>query len=117
MGLDCIPSGRVLRPYPPPLCHLILARVSWRAHEELWDGHNLGQCAYHPRQHYNNIKALDTLNQKLFQLQMEEKETLSDWGVHLSRHLQVLATLFLEHFPPDCIAKLKCNHFYGRLPK
>ena len=35
----------------------------------------------------------------------------------LSRHLQVLATLFPECFPPDCMAELKCNCFYGRLCK
>ena len=67
--------------------------------------------------HYNNIKALENLNQELFQLQMGEKEAVSEWGVWLSRHLQVLAALFLEHFPPDCVAKLKHGHFYGRLPK
>ena len=39
--------------------------------------------------HYNNVKVLDTLNQELFQLQMVDKETVSDWGIHLSRHLQV----------------------------
>ena len=50
-------------------------------------------------EHYNNIKALDTLNQELFQLQMGEKETVSDWGVQLSRHLQVLASSFPECFP------------------
>ena len=66
---------------------------------------------------YNNIKTLDALNQELFQLQMGEKGTVSDWGVCLSRPLQVLATLFPEHFPPDCMAKLKCDCFYGRLPK
>ena len=31
-------------------------------------------------EHYNNIKALDALNQELFQLHMGEKETVSDWG-------------------------------------
>ena len=31
-------------------------------------------------EHYNNIKALDALNQELFQLQMGEKETVSEWG-------------------------------------
>ena len=34
--------------------------------------------------HNNNVKALDALNQELFQLCMGEKETVSDWGVHLS---------------------------------
>ena len=68
-------------------------------------------------EHYNNIKALDALNQELFQLQMADKETISDWSICLLRHLQVLATSFPECFPPDCMTKLKCIHFYDRLPK
>ena len=60
-------------------------------------------------EHYNNVKALDALNQELFQLCMGEKETVSDWGVCLSRHLQILAASFPECFPPDCVAKLKCD--------
>ena len=31
-------------------------------------------------EHYNNVKALDALNQELFQLHMVNKETVSDWG-------------------------------------
>ena len=50
---------------------------------------------------YNNVKALDALNQELFQLWMADKETVLDWGVHLLRHLQVLAASFLDHFLPD----------------
>ena len=50
--------------------------------------------------HYNNIKALDALNQEFFQLRMADKETVSDWGVCLSRHLQVLAAAFPDCFPP-----------------
>ena len=50
-------------------------------------------------EHYNNVKALDALNQELFQSRMADKETVSDWGVCLSRHLQVLATSFPDHFP------------------
>ena len=68
-------------------------------------------------EHYNNVKVLDVLNQELFQLWMADKETVSDWGVCLSRHLQVLATSFPDHFPPECVAELKRDHFYGRLPK
>ena len=67
--------------------------------------------------YYNNVKALDALNQELFQLWMGEKETVLDWCVHLSRHLQVLAASFPGHFPPDCVAELKHDHFYGGLPK
>ena len=68
-------------------------------------------------EHYNNVKALDALNQELFQLQMADKETVSDWGIHLSRHLQVLAASFPNCFPPGHVAELKRDHFYGGLPK
>ena len=52
-------------------------------------------------EHYNNVKALDTLNQDLFQLWMADKETILDWGICLSRHLQVLASSFSDCFHPD----------------
>ena len=68
-------------------------------------------------EHYNNVKALDALNQELFQMRMADNETVSDWGVCLSRHLQILAASFPDHFPPDHVAKLKRDHFYGGLPK
>ena len=68
-------------------------------------------------EHYNNVKALDALNQELFQLQMVDKETVSDWDVCLSRHLQVFAASFPDCFPPDQVAELKGDCFYGRLPK
>ena len=58
-------------------------------------------------EHYNNVKALHALNQELFQLRMLDKETISDWGVHLSRYLQVLAASFPECFPPNWVAELK----------
>ena len=68
-------------------------------------------------EHYNNVKALHTLNQELFQLWMVDKETISDWGVCLLRHLQVLAASFPGCFPPDHVAELKRDCFYGGLPK
>ena len=68
-------------------------------------------------EHYNNVKALDVLNQKLFQLWMVDKETVLDWDVCLSRHLQVLAASFPDCFSPDCVAELKRDSFYGGLPK
>ena len=68
-------------------------------------------------EHYNNVKALDALNQKLFQLWMADKETVLDWGVCLLRHLQVLAASFPNHFPPDQVVEVKRDHFYGGLPK
>ena len=67
--------------------------------------------------HYNNAKALDALNQELFQMRMADKETVSDWGVCLSRYLQILAASFPDCFPPDHVAELKRDCFYGGLPK
>ena len=68
-------------------------------------------------EHYNNVKVLGPLNQELFQLQMADKETISDWGVCLSRHLQVLAASFPNCFLSHRVAELKWDCFYGRLPK
>ena len=68
-------------------------------------------------EHYISMKALDTLNKELFQLWMVDKETVSDWGVCLSRHLQVLAASFPDCFPLDQVAELKRDHFNGGLPK
>ena len=67
-------------------------------------------------EHYNNVKALDTLNQELFQLRMADKENVSDWGVHLFRHLQILAASFLDRFPPDHVAEVKRDHFMVDFP-
>ena len=50
-------------------------------------------------EHYNSVKVIDVLNQELFQLWMAYKETVSDWGICLLRHLQILAASFSDHFP------------------
>ena len=68
-------------------------------------------------EHHNNVKVLDTLNQELLQLWMADKETVSDWSICLSRHLQILAASFADCFPSDRVAELKRDHFYGGLPK
>ena len=68
-------------------------------------------------EHYNNVKVLDALNQEVFQLWMADKETVLDWGIHLSRHLQILSASFPDCFPPDRVAELKRDHFYSGLPK
>ena len=48
---------------------------------------------------------------------MADKETVLDWGICLSRHLQILEASFQDHFPPNCVAELKRDCFYGGLPK
>ena len=58
-------------------------------------------------EHYNNVKAFDVLHQEPFQLQMADKETVSDWGICLSRHLQILAASFSDHFPLEHVAELE----------
>ena len=58
-------------------------------------------------EHYNDVKVLVALNQELFQLQMVDKETISDWGICVLRHLQVLAASFANCFPPNHVAELK----------
>ena len=68
-------------------------------------------------EHYNSVKVLDVLNQELFQLQMADKETVLDWGVHLSRHLQILAVSFPDCFPQDHVAELRRDCFCSGLPK
>ena len=68
-------------------------------------------------EHYYNVKALDALNQELFQMRMADKETVLDWGIHLSWHLQILAASFPDRFLLECVAELKRDWFYGRLPK
>ena len=68
---------------------------------------NLGDMLTILDKHYNNVRALDALNQELFLLWMADKETMLDWGICLSRQLQVLAASFPDCFPPDCVAELK----------
>ena len=68
-------------------------------------------------EHYKNVKALDALNQELLLMRMAKKETVLDWGVCLSRHLQILAASFPDRFSPERVAKLKRDHFYRGLPK
>ena len=50
--------------------------------------------------HYNNLKVLDALKKELLQLWMADTETMLDCSICLSRHLQVLAASFPDHFPP-----------------
>ena len=40
-----------------------------------------------------------------------------DWGICLLKDIQVLAASFPDCFPPDHVAELKRDCFYGRLPK
>ena len=61
---------------------------------------------------------MDALNQELFQLWMGVKETTYWTGVFICQGIsKSWPVTFPEHFPPDYMDELKCDCFYGRLPK
>ena len=69
-------------------------------------------------EHYNNVKALDALNQELFQMRMADKETVYQIGVSASPDIyRYWWHPFLTNFPLERVAELKRDHFYGGLPK
>ena len=107
MGFYGIPSYRMQTPYTPPVHHPVLQGYPRVLVWSLGTDITLGDVLTILDRHYNNVKALDALNQELFQLQMADKETISDWHFHLLRHLQVLAASFPDSFPPNCVAELK----------
>ena len=68
-------------------------------------------------EHYNNVKALDALNQELFQLKMADKKLYWTGTSAFQGICKYLQLSFQDHFPPDHVVELKRDHFYGRLPK
>ena len=69
VGLDCISSCRVPGLQPPSICHLVFARVPYG---ELVGSFGmditLDNVLTILDKHYNNMKALDALNQELLKL-------------------------------------------------
>ena len=53
-------------------------------------------------EHYNNVKVLDALNQELFQMQMADKETVSDWGPPLQTLTNTSSILPRPFSPGSC---------------
>ena len=102
-----------LLPYAIRSLQGYLGKLVWRSSTDI----TLDDVLTILDEHYNNMKALDTLNQELFQLWIADMETVLDWGIHLLRHLQVLVASFPDCFPPDHVAELKRDHFYSRPPK
>ena len=120
MGLDCIPLSRISRPYPPALHHLIHygpQRYPGELVRSSGTDITLDNVLTILDEHYNNIKVLDALNQEFSNCKWQTRRLSQTGASCLSRHIQVLAALFPECFPPDCVAKLKHDCFYCRLPK
>ena len=53
---------------------------------------------------YNNVKALDVLNQEIFQLHMADRETVLDWGIHLFK-----AFANISSFLPRLLSPRTCS--------
>ena len=109
LGYNGISSSWVPKSHPPP--HVICSLQGYLGELVRISGTNItldGMITVLD-EHYNNVKALDTLNQELFQLWMANKETVSDWGVCLSRHLQILAVLIPRKVPtrPHCWSEVR----------
>ena len=105
--------NRTLLPYAIRSLQVYPSKLVWSSGTDI----TLNEVLTILDEHYNNIKALDTLNQELFQMRMADKETVSDWGIYLSQHLQILAASFPDRFPLERVTELKRDPFYGRLPK
>ena len=88
-----------------------------RVGEELRDRYHLRQCAYHTGRSLKQCQSLRCFEPGALSTMNGWKGVSIRLGVHQSRHLQVLAASFSQHFLPDHIAKLKHDHFYGGLPK
>ena len=69
----------MLRSHPSPLCYPFPTRLPGELVRSQVTDITLDDVLAILDEHYNNVKALDALNQELFQLQMGEKETVSDW--------------------------------------
>ena len=72
----------MLRLHPSPLHYPHTTRLPQGVGKEFRGKVTLDDVLTILDEHYNNVKAIDALNQQLFQLQMGKKETVSDWGVH-----------------------------------
>ena len=107
MGLDCILLGRLARKYPPPYAIWSLQGYPWELVRSSRMDITLDDELTILDEHYNNVKALDTLNQELFQLWMGEKETISDWGVFYQGTSKSWPLHFQSASLTNCIAELK----------
>ena len=84
LGFDGVSLCWVLRLHPSPLHYLLPTSCPGELVRSSGTDVTLDDTLTILDEHYNNVKALDALNQELFQVQMDKKETFSDWGVHLN---------------------------------
>ena len=117
LGYNGVSSSLVLRLHPSPLCHLLPTGLTRGVCEELRHQHHFGGddlCAGWALQQCQGPGCLEP---GAFPTMNGQQRNGVRLGVHLWRHLQILVALFPEMFPPDHIAELKWDHFYGGLPK
>ena len=73
LDFDGVPLCRMQRSYTSPICHPFFARLPWELVWSLGMDITLDNMLTILDEHNNNVKALDTLNQELFQLWMVDK--------------------------------------------
>ena len=66
--------------------------------------------------HYNNVKALDALNQELFQMRMAEKETVSRLGCSPLQTLTNISSILPRLFSPRMCSRTEEGSFLWRTP-
>ena len=116
LGFNGVSLHLVPRLHPPPLCYLLPTGISRGVGKKLWDRHPFGWHTHHTGWTLQQCQGPRYLKPGAF-------PNANEWGdgvrlgVHLLRHLQILTALFLECFPLDHITELKCDCFYGGLPK
>ena len=79
-GLNSVSSHWMPGSHPSPLYYSFPTRLPKGVGENLGTDITLDDVLTILDEHYNNVRALDALNQELFQLCMGEKETVLDWG-------------------------------------
>ena len=67
-------------------------------------------------EHYNNVKALDALNQELFQMRMADKEMVLDWGVLPLQTLTNTSSILPRPFSPRMCSQTEERSFLWRTP-
>ena len=100
-----------------PLCYPLPTRLPGRIGEKFQDRHHLRWCACHTGWTLQQCQGPICFEPGALSTANGQKRDGIGWGVHLLRHLQVLAVSFPECFPPDHSAELKHDHFYGGQPK
>ena len=117
LGLDSVSLHQVSRWHPSPLCHPFVTRLPRELVRSSQMDITLDVDLTILDEDYNNVKALDALNQKLFQAAYGLKRDGIRLGSVLIQTPADTHSIIPWMFSPDYVAELKCDHFYSGLLK